>query len=118
MIGLWPLNFILYNDWWESTHPAKSFPKYIAMARIERDIVEGYRASMFKDCTASAYIWMGLASALAEACKAKAWDVPNTHTGKMEKKTIRCFIYINKIPCNGLSISTAPKVNIVDLKQS
>jgi len=27
MIGLWPLDFVSYNDWQQSTHAGKLFPK-------------------------------------------------------------------------------------------
>jgi len=88
MIGPWPLDSMLSNNWWHSTHPVKNFPEYVTMAGIEMDLVEDYHALMFKECPTSVYIQKGLASALTEACKAKAWEVPNTHTGKMEKKSI------------------------------
>jgi len=117
-LGLWPLDVVSYNDWRESSHSGKSYPEYVAMARIERDIVAEYRPLLFKKCTAAAFIRMGLASALNEACKVKAWDLPNEQTGKTQKKTIRRFYYADRITCNGLSLSEAPKVNVVDLKQS
>jgi len=100
-MGLWPLDVVSYHDWRSSTHTNKIFPEYVTMARIEIQLVGEYRASMFKECQASAYIRMGLASALAEACKATAR-----------------FIYIDKVPCKGPSVSEAPKVNVVDLKKS
>jgi len=87
MIGLWLLDFVLYNNWQKSTHPMKSFPEYIVMACIERDIVEGYHASMFKDCAASVYIQMALASTLTEACKVKAWEVLSQTLSQMFSQT-------------------------------
>jgi hypothetical protein len=115
-IGLWPLDFVSYDDWRQTTHAKKKFPEYVTMARIEVTIVDGYRSKMLKKCPASAYIRINLASALADACKATAWQVQNADTGKMEKKTLRRFAYVDKIACK--EPSTFPKVNVVDLKES
>lgn len=116
-IGLWPLDFVSYHDWRHSTHASKIFAEYVTMARIEMAIVEDYRASMFKKCAASLFIRTGLASALAEACKPKAWEVTDPVSGKKETKTMRRFVYVDKVPSKGPPLSKAPKVNVVDLKQ-
>jgi len=118
MIGLWPLDFVSYNDWRQSTHVRKLFPEYVMMARIEMHIVGEYHVDMFQECPAAAYIWLGLASTLREACKAKAWDLLNAKTGKMEKKMVGPFVYVDHIRCNGAAASGPPKVNVVDLKQN
>jgi hypothetical protein len=117
-MGLWPLDFVSINDWRQSTHGPRVFAEYVAMARIEICLVEEYRASMFQDCKPAAYIRSGLASALAAACKSMPWEVENPLTGKLEKRSIRRFKYVDKIPCDVPSLSTAPEVDVVDLKQT
>jgi len=88
------------------------------MACIKMHIVGEYHVDMFQECSTAVYIQLGLASALREACKAKAWDLLNTKTGKMEKKMIGHFVYVDHVPCNGTAASGPPKVNVIDLKQN
>jgi len=73
-LGLWPLDVVSYNDWRQSTHAPKIYSEWVAMARIEILIVDEYRASMFEECDAAAFIRLGLAQALTEACKPKQWE--------------------------------------------
>ena len=98
-IGLWTLDFMLSNNWWKTTHAMKTFPKFVSLACIEKNLMDQYRSTMLEECPASAHIWMALAKALAEACKPKLWEAIKPKVGKQERLTFQCFVYAHKLTC-------------------
>ena len=77
-IGLWPLKFESYNNWWITSYGPKIFPKYIKMAQIEIYIIGEYRKLMFEKCLSAVHICTGPTSL----------EVSLKKGGKMQKKPV------------------------------
>ena len=116
--GLWPLDVISHSDWRQSTHAGKTYAEWVSMARMEIQLVQTYRATLLRQCPAALFIRIGLAKALEEACNITPWEVKDETTGTTVKKHVRRFVYADKVPSEGTTISQAPKVNVVELKES
>lgn len=66
--GLWPLDHESYYDWRHTSHKKSVWKQWIHMARIEKIIVNRYRAKMLRKCPPSAVIRDKLQSLLSPLC--------------------------------------------------
>jgi hypothetical protein len=67
--GLWPLDHESNSDWRHSTHRKTVWTQWIYMARIEKILVDRYRAKMLRKCPPALLIRDNLASLLSPLCK-------------------------------------------------